>query len=103
MFLNDGVYGSLFELPMIGVIDRIEVLTHRGRCAARRARARRIVFGPTCNSVDRLSGRRAAGLRTSPRAISWCSQGMGAYSTVTNTRFNGFGELSIATVLSLNI
>ncbi len=27
--------------------------------------------------------------------------GMGAYSTVTNTRFNGFGELAIATVLSL--
>jgi len=26
--------------------------------------------------------------------------GMGAYSTVTNTRFNGFGELGMATVLS---
>jgi ornithine decarboxylase len=30
-------------------------------------------------------------------------QGMGAYSTVTNTRFNGFGELSLATVLSLKL
>ena len=29
--------------------------------------------------------------------------GMGAYSTVTNTRFNGFGELSVATVLSQRI
>jgi ornithine decarboxylase len=28
---------------------------------------------------------------------------MGAYSTVTNTRFNGFGELGMATVLSLRI
>ena len=27
--------------------------------------------------------------------------GMGAYSTVTNTRFNGFGELTIATVMTL--
>ena len=27
--------------------------------------------------------------------------GMGAYATVTNTRFNGFGELTIATTLSL--
>ncbi|MDZ4134644.1 MAG: type III PLP-dependent enzyme, partial [Paracoccaceae bacterium] len=29
--------------------------------------------------------------------------GMGAYSTVTNTRFNGFGELEMATVLSLRL
>ena len=29
--------------------------------------------------------------------------GLGAYSTVTNTRFNGFGELSLATVLTLKI
>jgi len=28
-------------------------------------------------------------------------QGMGAYSTVTNSRFNGFGELGVVTVLSL--
>ena len=28
--------------------------------------------------------------------------GMGAYSTATNTRFNGFGEMTIATVLSLH-
>jgi ornithine decarboxylase len=28
---------------------------------------------------------------------------MGAYSTVTNTRFNGFGELALATVLSLKV
>ena len=28
-------------------------------------------------------------------------EGLGAYSTVTNTRFNGFGELTLATVLSL--
>lgn len=30
-------------------------------------------------------------------------QGMGSYSTVTNTRFNGFGELQMATVLSLKL
>ena len=29
--------------------------------------------------------------------------GAGAYSTVTNTRFNGFGELQMATVLSLKL
>jgi ornithine decarboxylase len=30
-------------------------------------------------------------------------QGMGSYSTVTNTRFNGFGDLQMATVLSLKL
>ncbi len=29
--------------------------------------------------------------------------GMGSYSVATNTRFNGFGDLTIATVLSLNV
>jgi ornithine decarboxylase len=28
--------------------------------------------------------------------------GMGAYSTATNTRFNGFGALTIATVMRLD-
>jgi ornithine decarboxylase len=28
---------------------------------------------------------------------------MGAYSTVTNTRFNGFGELQLATVLGTKL
>ena len=101
VFLNDGVYGSLTELNMIGVIDRTFVLTPQGQ---HRTGAPRdlIVFGPTCDSVDRLPGELSL-----PGDIAEGDYlvflGMGAYSTVTNTRFNGFGELSIATVLSLNI
>ena len=66
------------------------------------ARAPRIVFGPTCDSVDRLPGEvmLAADVAEGDFLIV---QGMGAYSTVTNTRFNGFGELAMATVLSLAI
>jgi ornithine decarboxylase len=30
-------------------------------------------------------------------------QGMGSYSTVTNSRFNGFGDLALATVLTLKL
>jgi ornithine decarboxylase len=101
VFLNDGVYGSLFELPMIGVIDRTEVLASDGK---RRTGGDlpRIVFGPTCDSVDRLPGEISL-----PADIAegdfLIFHGMGAYSTVTNTRFNGFGELGMATVLSLRI
>jgi ornithine decarboxylase len=101
VFLNDGVYGSLTELPMIGVIDRIEVLSADGE--KRKGEAiPRIVFGPTCDSVDRLPGEIPLPADLSEGDfVVW--QGMGSYSTVTNTRFNGFGELQMATVLSLKL
>ncbi|HSF63260.1 MAG TPA: type III PLP-dependent enzyme, partial [Paracoccaceae bacterium] len=98
VFLNDGVYGSLTELPLVGVIDRVEVVTEDGQLR-RGDKAPRIVFGPTCDSVDRLPGEipLAADIAEGDFVVF---HGMGAYSTVTNTRFNGFGELSMATVLS---
>ncbi len=101
VFLNDGVYGSMTELAQIGVIDRIEAITAEG---LRRtgALAPRIVFGPTCDSIDRLPGDVML-----PNDIAEedyvILHGMGAYSTVTNTRFNGFGELGLVTVLSLQL
>ncbi len=101
VFLNDGVYGSLFELSQIGIIDRIEVLNSGG--ARRKGKAQgRICFGPTCDSVDRLPGDVPF-----PSDIAEGDfvvvHGMGAYSTVTNSRFNGFGDLSRVTVLSAKL
>lgn len=101
VFLNDGIYGSLMELGQIGIIDRIEVIEPTGR---RRTGAvhGRICFGPTCDSVDRLPGDMPF-----PDDIAEGDfvvvHGMGAYSTVTNSRFNGFGELQMVTVLSLKL
>ena len=101
VFLNDGVYGTLTELPLIGVIDRIAVLSPEGEKRAG-ADQGRIVFGPTCDSVDRLPGEvlLPSDIAEGDYVIV---QGMGAYSTVTNSRFNGFGDLSLATVLSLRV
>ena len=101
VFLNDGVYGSLTELPLIGVIDRVQVFSPEGQPRTGAALPR-IVFGPTCDSVDRLPGEvpLPADIAEGDYVIV---QGMGAYSTVTNTRFNGFGELAMATVLSLKV
>ena len=59
VFLNDGTYGNLDELPMIGIIDRTEVLAPDSTPRSAPARAR-IIFGPTCDSVDRLPGEFAA-------------------------------------------
>lgn len=101
VFLNDGVYGTLTELPLIGVIDRIQVISPEGQRRTAPTMPR-IVFGPTCDSVDRLPGEIAlpADLAEGDYVI-W--QGMGAYSTVTNTRFNGFGDLIMATVLNQRV
>ena len=101
VFLNDGVYGSLFELNQIGIIDRIEVLDGQGNRRKGKITGR-ICFGPTCDSVDRLPGDVPF-----PSDIAEGDfvlvHGMGAYSTVTNSRFNGFGDLSRVTVLSLKL
>jgi ornithine decarboxylase len=99
VFLNDGVYGTLTELPMIGVIDRMEVIAPTGEKRTGEVLPR-IVFGPTCDSVDRLPGELPLPADIAEGDfVVW--QGMGSYSTVTNTRFNGFGDLQMATVLSL--
>lgn len=99
VFLNDGVYGALAELPMIGVIDRIEVRSPQGALRSDEGVAR-ICFGPTCDSVDRLPGEVAFPADTEEGDYV-LFRGLGAYSMATNTRFNGFGDLTLATVLAL--
>ncbi|MBP9183787.1 MAG: type III PLP-dependent enzyme [Fuscovulum sp.] len=101
VFLNDGVYGTLTELPLIGVIDRMQVVSPEGKLRMAKARDR-IVFGPTCDSVDRLPGEiPLPGDMAEGDYIIW--HGLGSYSVVTNSRFNGFGDLQMATVLSLSV
>ncbi|NDR59363.1 type III PLP-dependent enzyme [Aliiruegeria sabulilitoris] len=99
VFLDDGVYGGLMEFPQIGTTDRYELYDSHGN--KRRAPMRaRTVFGPTCDSLDRLPGQ-----LNLPETVSegdvLLFHGMGAYSTATVTRFNGFGHLELATVQSL--
>ncbi|MCC5989508.1 MAG: type III PLP-dependent enzyme [Pararhodobacter sp.] len=99
VFLNDGIYGAFAELPLMGAMDRIRAFSPDGR-ERRGARTGRIVFGPTCDSVDRLPG-----LAMLPADMEegdfLLVQGMGAYSVVTNTRFNGFGALAVQMVMTL--
>ncbi len=101
VFLNDGTYGCMDEQPITGMISRISVLTADGVKRVGEQR-KRIVFGPTCDSVDRLPGdiMLAADIAEGDYVLV---EGMGAYSTATNTTFNGFGAVSIATVMNLTI
>ncbi|MBV0891881.1 type III PLP-dependent enzyme [Paracoccus sp. Z118] len=99
VFLNDGVYGGLTELPIIGNLDRLDVLTPEGKPRTGSDHGRTI-FGPTCDSVDRLPGEISLpdDVQEGDYVIF---HGAGAYSVVTNTRFNGFGEMRQVTALSL--
>lgn len=100
VFLNDGVYGGLAELPIIGNIDRTQIFDPQGNPRTGDLTGR-VIFGPTCDSVDRLPGELSL-----PNDIAEGDfvvfQGAGAYSTVTNTRFNGFGAMTHATVMALD-
>ena len=101
VFLNDGVYGAFSELPIMGAMDRITVWSPEGEQRTAPIR-RRVVFGPTCDSVDRLPGETPL-----PGDIEegdfLLVQGMGAYSVATNTRFNGFGALALHMVMDLTV
>jgi ornithine decarboxylase len=101
VFLNDGIYGAMFEFSQIGAIDRLTLLDPMG-APRLGAPVERVVFGPTCDSFDRLPGTLAL-----PEDLAegdfLVLHGMGAYSTVTNSHFNGFGQLAAVTVLSLRL
>lgn len=96
VFLNDGIYGALSEWRDIGNMDRFRVLRPSGEAVTGPKRDR-IVFGPTCDSLDRLPGVLAL-----PDALQEDDyvlfDGMGAYSATIATRFNGYGDLQRITL-----
>lgn len=99
VFLNDGTYGGLSEFLTVSGVDRIDVLSLEGTRRTGPALPR-TVFGPTCDSVDRLPD----SLPLPEDLIEGdyiVFQGMGAYSSATSTRFNGFGALELVTAMTL--
>ncbi len=89
VFLNDGLYGALAEARDMGAVARVRVVSEAG-VLREGAHSARIVFGPTCDSLDRL-----------PDPLSLPSdlvegdyvifEGMGAYAECLATDFNGYG------------
>lgn len=96
VFLSDGIYGGFSEAPSLGIPDRITTCRPDGT-PHMGARSGRTVYGPTCDSLDRLPRPVAlpADLAEGDYVIA---QGMGAYSTATVTRFNGYGAIRVITV-----
>lgn len=99
VFLNDGIYGGLVDIRDMGLPGRVEVVasdgTHRGG-----VRKPRVVFGPTCDSLDRLPD----GLPLPCDCVAGdyvLFPGLGAYSSAMSTQFNGYGLSDVATVIEL--
>jgi ornithine decarboxylase len=91
LFVNDGTYGSLSDAGALGF-----------RFPARRIRlgetdrkdeplADFTLFGPTCDSADRMAG--PFRLPADMREGDWVELGqLGAYGACLRTQFNGFGR-----------
>lgn len=99
LFLNDGFYGAYAEFALVGPITRHAVLSPEGRLRQGPAQDFTI-FGPTCDSVDRMPGSPALPADTA-EGDYLLTPSMGAYSFATNTRFNGFGDLQEVLVQSI--
>jgi len=96
LYLNDGIYGAMVEWRDIGPVKRLETMRPSGEAVTDQDEAFTI-FGPTCDSLDRLPDTVAL-----PNTIQdgdyILISGMGAYSNVTCTPFNGYGVVRRVTI-----
>lgn len=87
LYINDGVYGSLFDAGYPGFVYPVRALRMSGGFSGKMESFG--FFGPTCDSLDMMKGP-----FTLPADISegdWIEiGGLGAYSKTMQTRFNGF-------------
>jgi ornithine decarboxylase len=101
LHLNDGTYGSLFEMGPSADM----VLPHRLIHAASENSANLSPFtlaGPTCDSYDMMKG--PFMLDATAREGDWIVFDMiGAYGTSSQTRFNGFGQVQRLQLQSSNV
>jgi ornithine decarboxylase len=94
VFINDGVYGGLLEQIYGKITDQsanlsLPVRAWRGPRKLAGPTRPAVVFGPTCDSVDRLPA--PLRLPVDLRIGDYLEFGvLGAYGSATATEFNGF-------------
>lgn len=96
VFLNDGVYGGMQEQSIVDL--RFPARIWRDGKILEGSEASYQMFGPTCDPVDKMS--RPVALPVGLRDGDYIEFGLlGAYGSVTATRFNGFNPGSYLDVL----
>ena len=97
LFVNDGVYGSLSDAGALGFRFPARRIRLGEADVADEPLADFALFGPTCDSADRMRG--PFRLPADMREGDWVELGqLGAYGACLRTQFNGFGRVELAEV-----
>jgi len=97
LFVNDGVYGSLSDAGALGFRFPARRIRLGGAGEADEPLADFALFGPTCDSADRMRG--PFQLPADMREGDWIELGqLGAYGACLRTQFNGFGRVEVVEV-----
>ena len=97
LFVNDGVYGSLSDAGALGFRFPARRIRLGEAGEADEPLADFALFGPTCDSADRMRG--PFQLPADMREGDWVELGqLGAYGACLRTQFNGFGRVEVVEV-----
>jgi ornithine decarboxylase len=92
LFVNDGVYGSLSDAGALGFRFPARCIRLGEADGVKMPLADFALFGPTCDSADRMRG--PFRLPADMREGDWVELGqLGAYGACLRTQFNGFGRI----------
>jgi ornithine decarboxylase len=96
LYINDGVFGSLGEVSIVGLRPPARVVRPTGKAPASATQVYEIA-GPTCDSVDMIP--EAFELPADIATGDWIEiDCMGAYSNALASRFNGFDPCTFVEV-----
>jgi len=96
LYVNDGVYGALSDAGVPGFTFPVRLI-RPGAPAPFAALRGFALFGPTCDSADRMRG--PFPLPADAREGDWIEIGqLGAYGACLRTGFNGFDRARIVEV-----
>ncbi|MFL5269206.1 MAG: type III PLP-dependent enzyme [Stellaceae bacterium] len=97
LYVNDGVYGSLSDAGALGFRFPARRIRLGEADGAEGAATDFVLFGPTCDSADRMRG--PFRLPADMREGDWIELGqLGAYGACLRTAFNGFGRADLVEV-----
>lgn len=96
LYINDGIYGSLSDAGTPGFRFPARLIRHDNRPAGKQNAPFRL-FGPTCDSADRMDGPFV--LPADAAEGDWIEIGqIGAYGAALRTAFNGFDRARLIEV-----
>jgi len=95
LYLNEGVYGSLFDAGYPGFVFPVKGIRPQGTLSLEMAEF--TLFGPTCDSLDAMKG--PFHLPADIAEGDWIEVGqLGSYGMTMRTNFNGFQSDTVVEV-----